>query len=171
MRTPIDVYILIPIFVKLIITIFPTRPIGLFLLQNGILLGSLLITNFIHHSMNSDICKEKNLSVNYFKRFIKSGSDAFLLHAFGVLATVIVTFIPPLIRLMSMGAKIPFGSNIMETLIYSIGMILAYVIINISDSTAYTDAELCSSNISYSRFGVSFLIVGFVYLYQFLANK
>ena len=34
MRIPIDVYILIPVFVKLVTTIFPTQPIYLFLLQN-----------------------------------------------------------------------------------------------------------------------------------------
>ncbi len=170
MRIPIDVYILIPVFVKLVTTIFPTQPIYLFLLQNAILFTSLLITNFIHQSVNSDICKEKNLSVNYFKRFIKSGSDALLLHSFGILSSFILILIPPIRSIIMAGAQLPFGSNVIEALLYSVGMIIAYVVINSGDSAAYSDKELCEPSLSGNRIVVSIIVFLVAFTYQFFTR-
>lgn len=170
MINPIDIYILIPIILKTLLSIFvPSVGIQTFLIQNGIPLLSLILVAMYRQMRNTE-CDEKKLETSFFGRLFKSGSTSFILFAVGVVATFVIRFVPGAIVVLKTVSTIPFGAEIVSNLVWGLGVIISYALINLSDDTLLSSAELCKGSFSSIRGIISLIVFGIAIMYQYITE-
>jgi hypothetical protein len=170
MRNPIDIYILIPIILKTILSIVvPSFGIQTFLIQNGIPLLSIILVSMYRQMRNTE-CEEKKLETSLFSRLFKSGSNAFILYTIGIITTIIVRFVPFIMVALRVVSKIPFGADIVSSAVWGLGVIIAYALINFGDDTISSAADLCKGKISSIRGIISLIVFVIGIIYQFITE-
>jgi hypothetical protein len=166
MRNPVDIYIFIPILLKMVLSILPSFGIQLFLIKNGLpLLGLILV--IMYRQMRNKTCDEKKLETSFFGRLIKSGSNAFYIYFIGVITTIFVRFVPFIMLGLRVTSKIPFGPDIVSNGVWGLGVIIAYALINFGDDIISSEADLCKGNISSIRGIVSLIVFLLAIIFQF----
>ncbi len=170
MRNPIDIYIFIPIILKTLLSIFvPSAGIQTFLIQNGIPLVSLILVAMYRQMRNSE-CDEKKLETSFFGRLFKSGSTSLVLFAMGVVATFVIRFIPGALVVLKTVSTIPFGAEIVSNLVWGLGVIISYALINLSDDTLLSAADVCKGKFSSIRGIISLVVFAIAIMYQYFTD-
>jgi hypothetical protein len=164
MRSPIDIYILLPIIIKTIFGIFvPITGIKTMLVDVGVGFGTLTAANFLHHL--GDNCT--NLKTSVGGRILKSSSDAFAQYFGGMLFSLLVVVIPIFKIPVSVIAKIPGSKYVLENLIWSIGVVATTVILNSVDSASKSQQEICDGTTGVTRMIVSLVVFLLAGVYQY----
>ena len=168
MRNPIDIYILIPIILKTILSIIvPSFGIQTFLIQNGVPLLSIILVS-MYRQMRNTKCAEKKLETSFLGRLLKSSSNAFILYSIGIITTIIVRFVPFIMAGLRVLSKIiPFGADIVSNAVWGLGLLIAYALINFGDDIISSHADLCKGNISSIRGIVSLIVFLMAVIFQF----
>jgi hypothetical protein len=164
MKSPIDMYIFLPIIIKTGLGIFlPISGLKTLLIDVGAGVGGLAVANFIHH-LNND-CEKKLISTP--GRLLKSSTDAFVQHFGGMLFTLLVVILPFFKMPVMFFANIPGAKLVLEAIIWGIGVILTTIILNLVDSASKSKKELCAGTISITRIMISLIVLGLAIVYQF----
>lgn len=170
MRNPIDIYILIPIILKTILSIFvPSIGIQTFLIQNGIPLLSIILVAMYRQMRNTE-CDEKKLETSFFGRLFKSGSNSLIMYSIGIVATFAIRFVPFIMPVLKIASSIPFGSEIVSNIVWGLGLIISYVLLNLSDDTIQSAADLCKGTFSSIRGIISLIVFAISILYQYITD-
>jgi hypothetical protein len=164
MRSPIDIYIFIPIIIKTGLGIFlPVSGLRTMLIDIGAGVGGLTLANFLHH-LNDDCSKEKTSTGG---RLLKSSSNAFAQHFGGILFTLLVVIIPFFKMPVMALANVPGSKLVLESVIWGIGVILTTIILNSVDSAGKSQKDICAGAISASRIMISLIVFGLACVFQF----
>ncbi len=164
MRSPIDIYIFIPILIKTAVGIFlPISGLKTMLIDIGAGVGGLTLANFIHH-LNEDCGKEKTSTPG---RFLKSSFDALVQHFGGMLFTVLVVLIPFLKMPVMILSSIPGSKLVLEAFVWGVGVLITTLLLNSVDSASKSKKEICSGTINFSRIIISIIVFGLACVYQF----
>jgi hypothetical protein len=164
MRSPINIYILIPILAKTTLGIFlPVTGIQTMLIDIGVGVGSLTAANFLHQL--GDDCSKNPVSTG--GRILKSSTNAFAQYFGAMLFSVLVVLIPvfkmPILAL----SKIPGSQYVLENFVWSLGVIASTVLLNIFDSAATSQADICAGKIGATRMIVSLIVFLLAGLFQY----
>ena len=167
----LDIYVLIPIIFRFIL-IFVMAQIGSpggLLLQAGLIFGALLLTNIIH-VLTEERCK--SLKGGFGNKLVKEISDSMLEYSVGVLLLFSTTFIPIIGELLEGLRDTPFPgvgklSSVIDSSIWSIGLVCGYMIMNMIDVNYYSANEACTGKIGTIRILVSIIAFAISFGYQF----
>lgn len=163
---PIDIYVLIPIIARFIFIIFVNQIANFssFMLQVGVVFGALLITNLIRQFTSRE-CKTTNL----FGKVIKGSFDSMIQYAFGVMTTFLIMFIPFIGQILGlvMNLSIPYISQIIESLIWGLGLAGGYLLVNMYDSNFVSNTDYCEGKIGGTRMIISGIVMAGALFYQF----
>jgi hypothetical protein len=165
---PYDYFMWIPIIFRFILIFVLTalgNPGGI-LLKTALILGALFVTNILH-VMNEPLCKDNPF--NFFNSAIKESADSMVLYSSGVLANFIVLFIPFIGEIIGgiEEFQVPFLADIVDTLIWSGGMISGYILVNMVDANFGGATAICQGKIDNIRTIVSIIAVAISIFYQF----
>ncbi len=159
---PIDIYVLIPIIARFIFIIFVNQiaDFSSFMLQVGVVFGALLVTNLIRQYTSRE-CKTINI--------IKGSFDSMIQYAFGVMTTFLIMFIPFIGQILgfAMNSSIPYISQIIESLIWGLGLAGGYLLVNMYDSNYVSNTDYCEGKISGTRMIISGIVMAGALFYQF----
>ncbi len=164
---PYNLFMLIPVIFRLILIIVLTqlgKPGGI-LLQTGLVIASLFVTNILS-TMNQERCK--NVESDILGTINKSGSDSMVQYASGVLLSFAVSYIPYLGGFLK-GLDIidvPYLADIVKSIIWSLGMIGGFVFVNMLDSNYATDTTVCKGRIPMIRTIISIVVFAVAMFYQ-----
>jgi hypothetical protein len=165
MRSPIDMYILIAMCIKIGFGIFfPIDGIKKFLMTVGVGIGSLTTANFFYQL--GDNCAGKKTSNT--GRLVKSTTNALAQYFGGMLFTLLVVVIPIFRIPASALSKIPGSQKVSENIIWSIGVIITTFIINSADNVAKSKEEICDGTIGFGRIVISLIVFLLAGVYQYL---
>ena len=164
MRSPIDKYLLLPIAGKIIAAQFFTPMDNLKNLSINIIspVALLFIANFARHQ--EDNCEGKEISLS--GRLTKSVGDAFAFYFIGLLTQTILVVIPFTRNFLKiLAAILPRG--VLNGLTWGLGVLIAALLINTTDSIASSQENICKSGMNVSRFIISFLVfcIGALFVY------
>ncbi len=167
----LDIYILIPIIFRFIL-IFVMAQIGSpggLLLQVGLVFAAILLANIIH-TLTSERCKSE--SGGFGNKLVKSMADSMLEYGAGVLVLFSTTFIPIIGEVLEGLRDVPLPvvgniSSVIDTTLWSIGLVCGYMIMNMIDVNYYTTKELCTGKIGAIRIIVSIIAFAAAIVYQF----
>ncbi len=167
----IDAYILIPIIFRFILIFIMAQlgsPGGL-ALQAALVFAAIFLTNFIH-ALTEDRCKV--IKANFGTKLVKEMSDSMLEYAFAILVLFSTEFIPIVGELLEGLRDIPFPvfgkiSSVIDTTIWSIGLVVGYMIMNMVDVNYYSPNEACSGKIGAVRIIISIIAFAAAIFYQF----
>jgi hypothetical protein len=164
MRSPIDMYILIAMCVKIGFGVFfPVTGLKTLLIDIGVGIGSLTTANFIYQLR--DDCAGKKTSMG--GRIIKSTSNALAQHFAGMLFTLLVVVIPIFKIPVSALASIPGSKKVLENFIWSIGVMITTFILNSVDKVAKSKEEVCKGSIGFGRIFISLIVFLLAGVYQY----
>lgn len=164
MRSPVDIYIFIPIIIKTGLGIFlPVSDLRTMLIDISAGVGGLAAANFLHQ-LNDDCVNENTSMVG---RLMKSSSNAFAQHFGGMLFTLLVVIIPIFKMPVMAIANIPGSKLVLESVIWGIGVILTTILLNSVDSASQSKKDICSGATSITRIMISLIVFGLACVYQF----
>ena len=164
---PYDFFMWIPVIFRIILIFILTalgEPGGIFL-KTGLILASLFVTNLLH-AQNQPRCKD--VPFDFVKNSIKLSADSMIQYSSGVLANLMVLFIPILGQIIG-GLDIvgiPYVSDIIDTVIWSIGMIAGYILTNMYDANYSTTDIICNGKIPSIRIIISCIAVAIAFFYK-----
>jgi hypothetical protein len=160
----IDSYVLIPIIFKLILVfamayITNVSTLVEFMIQSVLIFGALLLTNMLHSSSISS-CKKGASS--FFERIPKDATDSMLQYSAGILSSFLILFVPFLGTIIEVINMIPIPNigEIVNSIIWSFGLVAGYLVINMYDANYMSIDNLCKGKIGSTRLIVS--IIAFV---------
>jgi hypothetical protein len=167
----LDIYVLIPIIFRFIL-IFVMAQIGSpggVLLQGALIFGAIFITNLIH-VLTEERCK--SVSGGFGGKLVKEMADSMIEYAIGVLLLFSTEFIPVVGEILETMRDIPFPvvgkiSQVIDTTIWSIGLVCGYMIMNMIDVNYYTADEACTGKIGAIRIIISIIAFAAAFVYQF----
>ena len=167
----LDIYILIPIIFRFIL-IFVMAQIGSpggLLLQAALIFGSIFITNMIH-VLTEERCK--SVKGGFGGKLVKEMSDSMIEYAIGVLVLFSTEFIPVIGEILEGMRDIPFPvvgkiSSVIDTTIWSIGLVCGYMMMNMIDVNYYSANEACTGKIGAVRIIISIIAFAAAFFYQF----
>jgi hypothetical protein len=167
----LDIYVLIPIIFRFIL-IFVMAQIGSpggLLLQAGLIFGAIFITNLIH-VLTEERCK--NVKGGFGGKLVKEMADSMIEYAIGVLLLFSTEFIPVVGEILEGMRDIPFPvvgkiSQVIDTTIWSIGLVCGYMIMNMIDVNYYSADEACTGKIGAVRIIISIIAFAVAFVYQF----
>jgi hypothetical protein len=173
----IDVWILIPIIFRFILIFVMAQigSVGGLALQAALVLGSIFVTNMIH-VLTEERCKD--VEGGFGGKIIKEMSDSMIEYAFATLVLFSTEFIPIIGEVLEGMRDIPFPfvgkiSQVIDTAVWSIGLVTGYMMMNMYDTNYSTSDESCKGKISAIRIIVSIIAFAASIVYQFhgqLAN-
>jgi hypothetical protein len=167
----LDIYVLIPIIFRFIL-IFVMAQIGSpggVLLQAALIFGAIFITNMIH-VLTEERCK--SVKGGFGGKLVKEMSDSMVEYAAGVLLLFSTEFIPVVGEILEGLRDIPFPgigkiSSVIDTTIWSIGLVCGYMVMNMIDVNYYSANEACTGKIGAVRIIISILAFAVAFFYQF----
>jgi hypothetical protein len=167
----IDVWILIPIIFRFILIFVMAQigSVGGLALQVALVLGSIFVTNMIH-VLTEERCKK--VEGGFGGKIVKEMADSMIEYAIGVLVLFSTEFIPIIGELLEGLRDIPFPgigkiSSVIDTTIWSIGLVTGYMIMNMYDTNYSTPDESCKGKIGAIRIIVSIIAFAASIVYQF----
>jgi hypothetical protein len=162
MKSPIDIYILLPIILKTILGIFlPISGLRTLLIDLGVGLGSLSVANFLYQLDKT--CKTSSVVGRLLKSISNAGSQYFG----GVLFSVLVVLLPFFKIPVMIMSNIPGASYVLESFVWGLGVILTSVILNLFDSASKSKEAVCNGTIGTTRIIVSLIVFLFAAIFQF----
>ncbi len=167
-ESPLDIYGLIPIIFRMIFILFVldyTDTTNLFIISSAVLL-SILFTNLIHGLTAVD-CSEHD--VNVFTRIAKSSSDSLIMYGAAVFGTLIIRFIPFVGLFFNILAKLPIPhvDIILESLIWGLGLMMGYLIINMYDVNYLSKEDYCSGKFQSVRLIIGVIAFAMAFGYEY----
>jgi hypothetical protein len=167
----LDIYVLIPIIFRFILIFIMAQigSVGGLVLQSALVLGSIFVTNMIH-VLTEERCK--NVKGGFGSKLIKELSDSMIEYAFAMFILFSTTFIPIIGSLLEGLREIPLPivgdvSKIIDTSIWSIGLVTGYMMMNMLDSNYSTSDESCTGKISAIRIIISIIAFAVSISFQF----
>ena len=167
---PLDIYIIIPFIIRLILIFFALElgsPRGK-LLQNLILLGSIMFANTLH-IYTQEYCKTLPDKI-FTGKLGKIAIDSMLEYGLAVLILLIIYNLPLIGRLFS-AFKDGEGvfSNIIQSIAFGLSVAVAYLLVNMGDVNYSEQIDVCDGTISPWRGSISVIIYAigmFIQLYS-----
>ncbi len=167
----LDIYVLIPVIFRFIL-IFVMAQIGSpggLLLQIALVFGAILLTNIIH-VLTEERCK--SVEGGFFQKLTKEASDSMIEYAIGTLLLFSTTFIPVIGEVLEGLRDTPFPgigklSSVIDSSIWSIGLVSGYMMMNMIDVNYLSANEACSGKIGMVRILVSIIAFAISIVYQF----
>jgi hypothetical protein len=169
----LDIYILIPIIFRFILIFFMAQ-IGLpggVLLQAVLIFAAIFITNFIR-VLTKESCKP--FSDGFGGKLVKEMSDSMIEYAAGVLLLFSTKFIPVVGGIFEWLRNFPLPlpvigdiSQVIDSAVWSIGLVCGYMIINMIDVNYYSVNEACTGKIGLIRIIISIIAFAVAFFYQF----
>ncbi len=164
MRSPIDIYIFIPILLKTVLgIILPVINLKTMLIDVGVGFSGLVIANILHH-LNDDCSKNPS---SFGGRVLKSSTDAFAQYFGGMLFSLLVVVVPFLRMPVIALSKLPGSSYVLENAIWGVGVLITTILINSTDSASMSQADICKGSTSFSRMVISLVVFVMACYYQF----
>ncbi len=156
---PLDLFSLIPIIFRIIlIFVLQHFNINNMIIQTSLIIVSLIVMNLLHAN---NVPRCKGVSKNIGGQMIKASFDSMAMYAAGILGTFLITFIPFVGEIFQvingLGGTI---GEISHTLVWGVGIVAAYIFVNMFDSTYVSVNEACTGNTNKIRMIVS--IIAFV---------
>jgi hypothetical protein len=170
----LDIYVIIPIIFRFIL-IFVMAQIGSpggVLLQAGLIFAAIFITNLIH-VLTEERCKSvSGVSGGFGGKLVKEMADSMIEYAAGVLLLFSTEFIPVVGEFLEGLRDIPFPgigkiSQVIDTTIWSIGLVCGYMVMNMIDVNYYSANEACTGKIGAIRIIISIIAFAVAFFYQF----
>ena len=167
----LDIYILIPIIFRFILMFtmahygIPGGPI----LQAALVFAAIAITNIIN-LLNNSRCKTNKDS--FFGKFIKQIGDSMFEYSMGIFIIFLISFVPFAGAFLNIISQIPLPfvgkvSQILDTILWSIGLIGGYMLIKMIDVNYYTNTEICSGKVGLLRIIISMIAFAVAIFFQF----
>lgn len=166
-ETPIDIYIVIPIIFRFILTLMVAHAsdIGGILTQSMLVLGALFVANYIHVAGSKEC---ENIPVELGTKVVKAGADSLLQYAGGVLSSGLVLLLPFIGEMLESAKlfQIPYIAQIIDALVWGFGLMTGYLLVNMYDANYKTSTETCEGKTSMLRMIVSVIAFVVALLYQ-----
>ncbi len=128
------------------------------------LLLSIISTNLIHGLTAVD-CKDHNVNIGM--RIVKSTSDSLIQYGTAALGAILIKFIPFIGMALSVvnSLPIPYLPLMIETVIWGLGFMMGYLIVNMYDVNYLTKKDYCSGKFQTTRLiiGMIMFALGFIY--------
>ena len=167
----LDIYILIPIIFRFIL-IFVMAQIGSpggLLLQVALIFGAVLLTNIIH-VLTEERCK--NIKGSFGNKLVKEIADSMIEYSAGIAVLFFTTFIPFIGEILEGLRDTPFPgltnlSGVIDTTLWSIGLVCGYMVMNMIDVNYYSANEACTGKIGAVRIIISIIAFAIAIIYQF----
>ena len=167
----LDIYVIIPIIFRFIL-IFVMAQIGSpggLLLQTALVFAAILLTNILH-VLTQERCK--SVEGGFGNKLIKEISDSMIEYSAAILVLFSTTFIPIIGEILEGLREVPLPgigklSGVIDSSIWSIGLICGYMIMNMIDVNYYSATEACSGKIGLVRILVSIIAFAITIGYQF----
>ena len=171
----IDIYILIPIIFRFILIFIMAHisqnmsTFGGLMLQVGLLFASVLVANILHIFTEKQ-CKD--IEGGFGNKLIKATSDSMIEYGAGVLVILSSTFIPIVGEILEGMRDIPLPiigdiSSIIDGALWSVGLGIGYLIMNMIDTNYSTAEETCAGRPGLIRIIISVIAFAAAIVYQF----
>ena len=164
---PLDIYIIIPFIIRLILIFFALE-LGSSrgkLLQNLILLGSIMFANTLH-IYTQEYCKTIPNKI-FTGKLGKIAVDSMLQYGLSVLILLMLYHFPLIGRLFKDGEGVL--SNIVQSFAFGLSVAFAYLIVNMGDVNYAEKTDVCNGTIGTWRGSISIIIFAigmFIQLYS-----
>jgi hypothetical protein len=170
----LDIYVIIPIIFKFILIFIMAQigsPGGLEL-QAALIFAAIFMTNLIH-VLTEERCK--SVSGGFGGKLVKEMADSMIEYAAAILILFSSKFIPVIGELLEGLRDIPFPvvgkiSSVIDSTIWSIGLVCGYMIMNMIDVNYYSSNEACTGKIGAVRIIVSIIVFAAAIFHQFQAQ-
>ena len=162
-----DKLVIITIVAKLLLSFIQLDTTDLLGMYIILLIGSMLITNTIH-ILTQPTCK--TLGSNFFTVFIRALSNSCLQYSVGFILTFIIKFILkliPVVKILAMTIReydIPY--KIIIFLLWAMGFVGAYMIINMIDNNIETPESYCKKSPKIIKMIIGFILCIGIIIYE-----
>jgi hypothetical protein len=164
--SPIDIYIIIPIILKLLIGFLPIAKSDYYGMYIMLLFGGLLIANTLH-ILKNNYCQKNG--VNFFGVFGRATGDSFLQYSVGFMLTALLKFILGVIPFVKIAMGIINSIYLMKIafmfILWALGYAAAYMALHMYDYNYENADDLCKKSPHFGKIIISvvlFLIVLFI---------
>jgi hypothetical protein len=166
-----DIYIIIPIIFRFIL-IFAMAYFGNdnVILQVALTFIAVLMTNILH-IINNKQCKDVN-SGNFGSLIFKAIGDSMIQYGSGVLVLFSFSFIPFVGTILEVLRNIPLPiigktSKVIDASLWSFGLVMGYMLVNMIDVNYYTKTDICSNKIGMIRIIISVIAFACAIFYSY----